>query len=57
VAKSILSDNQDCFIVFITGYAKYALKSFSVHPYDYIVKPINKAKLKNLVTEIVGKNQ
>lgn len=52
VAKSIFSNDQDCFIVFITGYTKYALQSFSVHPYDYIVKPINKAKLKSLVIEI-----
>lgn len=52
VAKSIFSHNPDCFIIFITGYAKYALQSFSVHPYDYIVKPINKAKLKALIKEL-----
>lgn len=55
VAKSIFSHNRDCFIVFITGYAKYALQSFSVHPYDYIVKPINKAKLRALIKELSGK--
>ncbi len=56
VAKSIFSNDQNCLIVFITGYAKYALQSFSVHPYDYIVKPINKAKLKTLVMEIAQKS-
>ena len=56
VAKSIFSNDQDCFIVFITAYAKYALQSFSVHPYDYIVKPINKAKLRTLVIEIAEKS-
>ncbi len=56
VAKSIFSNDQDCFIVFITGYTKYALQSFAVHPYDFIVKPINKAKLKTLVVEIAEKS-
>jgi two-component system LytT family response regulator len=56
VAKSIFSNDQDCFIVFITGYTKYALQSFSVHPYDYVVKPINKAKLKALVIDIAEKS-
>ncbi|KUG03116.1 two-component response regulator [hydrocarbon metagenome] len=56
VAKSIFSNDQDCFIVFITGYTKYALQSFAVHPYDFIVKPINKAKLKTLVMEIAEKS-
>ncbi len=55
-AKSIFSNDQDCFIVFITGHTKYALQSFSVHPYDYVVKPINKAKLKTLVMEIAEKS-
>lgn len=55
VAKSIFSENPDCFLVFITGYAKYALQSFAVHPYDYIVKPVNKARLRTLLAEIAVK--
>jgi two-component system LytT family response regulator len=55
VARSIFSINPDCFMVFITGYTKYALQSFLVHPYDYIIKPINKSKLKALIKEIADK--
>lgn len=57
VAKSIFSNNPDCFIVFITGHTKYALQSFIVHPYDYIVKPINKSRLKRLIKEIADRAQ
>jgi|LFRM01.1.fsa_nt_gb two-component system LytT family response regulator len=32
-------------IVFVTAYTQYALDSFSVHPYDYILKPITKTKV------------
>lgn len=52
VAKSILENNQEVFLVFITGYTKYALESFSVHPYDYILKPVNKNRMQNLIKEI-----
>ena len=31
--------------VFVTGYTQYALNSFTVHPYDYILKPITKDKI------------
>ena len=31
--------------VFVTGYTQYALDSFAVHPYDYILKPITKDKV------------
>lgn len=52
VAKSLLENNQNVFIVFITGYTKYALESFSVHPYDYILKPVNKNRMQKLIQEI-----
>lgn len=55
VARSILENNQDVYIVFITGYTKYALESFSVHPYDYILKPVNKNRLQKLIKEISAK--
>ncbi|NLB89048.1 MAG: response regulator transcription factor [Syntrophomonadaceae bacterium] len=52
VAKSLLENDQEVFLVFITGYTKYALESFSVHPYDYILKPVNKNRMQNLIKEI-----
>ena len=32
-------------IVFLTGYAQYALEAYSVHPSGYLLKPVNKEKL------------
>jgi len=32
-------------IVFITGYSKYALDSFAVHPFDYVLKPVKKDRI------------
>lgn len=52
VARKIFEHNQNIFIVFITGYAQYALDSFIVHPYDYILKPINKNRMIKLIREI-----
>ncbi len=38
--------------VFITGYMEYALDSFCVHPYDYILKPIDIDRLNEVLSEI-----
>ncbi|NLJ71528.1 MAG: response regulator transcription factor [Syntrophomonadaceae bacterium] len=57
VARRIVEHNQNIFIVFITGYAQYALDSFIVHPYDYILKPVNKNRLVKLIQEINAKKE
>ena len=57
VAKTLFENNRDTIIVFITGYAKYALESFSVHPYDYILKPVNKNRIIRLIKEIALKTK
>ncbi len=57
VARKIVEHNRNIFIVFITGYAQYALDSFIVHPYDYILKPINQNRLIKLVQEISLKKE
>jgi two-component system LytT family response regulator len=53
VAKLLRSANPDIQLVFVTGYTNYALEGYSVHPYDYIVKPINKDRVLTLITELV----
>lgn len=45
VSKIISAASPDSVIVFLTGYSKYSLASFAVHPYDYILKPIQKERL------------
>ena len=46
VARRIDQLNNDMYIVFVTGYSKYAVESFDVHPYGYVLKPIRIAQYK-----------
>ncbi len=51
-AKVISSASPGTELIFATGYGKYALDSFVVHPYDYVLKPIRKDKLMEIITEL-----
>ncbi|MDD4171760.1 MAG: LytTR family DNA-binding domain-containing protein [Syntrophomonas sp.] len=51
-AKMIASVSPATVLVFVTGYGKYAPNSFVVHPYDYLLKPIRKDKLTDIITEL-----
>jgi len=55
VAKLISIFSPETHFVFITGYSKYAIDSFAVHPYDYILKPINKDKAMDIIGNLVAK--
>lgn len=57
VAKTINSISPQTKLVFVTGYERYALDAFQVHPYDYVLKPINKDKIMNLITELSRKEK
>jgi two-component system LytT family response regulator len=52
VAKVISNLLPDTFFVFVTGYTKYAVDSFAVHPFDYIIKPVNKDRISEVITKI-----
>lgn len=54
-AKILKKAAPDVEFVFITGYMEYAIDSFRVHPYDYILKPIDIDRLNEVLSEI-GKN-
>lgn len=41
--------------MFITGYAGYALDSFTVHPYDYILKPLKTERVMEVITTLAAK--
>lgn len=60
-AKLISKISPSTSFIFITAHADYAIDSFAVHPYSYLLKPINKELLNNtlndLVHEIVPDNQ
>jgi len=51
LAKQIYASNQGILLVFVTGYASYALESFKVHPFDYLLKPVNKERLTKIIKE------
>ncbi len=55
VARRISRLNNDMYIVFVTGYSKYAVESFEVHPYGYVLKPIKISHLRDLLEEIIAR--
>jgi two-component system LytT family response regulator len=57
VARNIYSFNKEAYMVFITAYSKYAIDSFEVHPYSYILKPIKVARFRELIEEIAEKTK
>jgi two-component system LytT family response regulator len=54
IAKQIYSFNKEAFLVFLTGYPQYAVSSFAVHPFSYVLKPININEFIGLLREISG---
>ena len=54
VAKRIYKKHKESYMVFVTGYSGYAVESFAVHPFGYILKPINIPEFTNLIKEIVS---
>jgi two-component system LytT family response regulator len=56
-AKMIAQVSPDTVCAFLTGYGRYALDAYSAHPYDYVLKPIQKEKLADLLTEIISKKK
>jgi DNA-binding LytR/AlgR family response regulator len=55
VANQIYSFDKEVYLVFLTAHSQYAISSFAVHPYSYILKPIVIEKFKALVKEIADK--
>jgi len=52
VAKAISDISPNTKFVFITGYAKYAIDSFAVHPYDYVLKPIKINRVIDIISAL-----
>jgi two-component system LytT family response regulator len=57
VAKAIYQISPGTTFVFITGYSKYAIESFAVHPYDYVLKPIKIDKVMNILTSLSSSSE
>lgn len=52
LAKELKDISGDIKIVFVTGYADYALEAFSVFAKGYLLKPITKEKLSKVIDEL-----
>ncbi|MDI6707278.1 MAG: LytTR family DNA-binding domain-containing protein [Bacillota bacterium] len=55
VARMIRQINPRMHLVFLTGYSKYALDAFQVHPYDYILKPFKTERVMEVITTLAAK--
>ncbi|TSI07364.1 response regulator [Lysinibacillus sp. BW-2-10] len=56
IAEQINEINEETKIVFVTAYEQYAIEAFRVHAMDYLLKPIDPARLKQSV-EILMKRR
>lgn len=52
LAKDIRDKDIDTSIVFITAYNEHAIEAFKVAAFDYILKPIDPAELKNTIERL-----
>lgn len=52
-ASKILDKSPDTEIVFVTAYEQYAIDAFEVHALDYILKPIDPARLKKTIERMM----
>ncbi|MCR4839492.1 MAG: LytTR family DNA-binding domain-containing protein [Eubacterium sp.] len=42
----------DTLLVFVSNYPEYMSESFSVHPFDFLQKPVTQEKLKKLLNDV-----
>ncbi|MDI3481955.1 MAG: hypothetical protein PWQ97_1610 [Tepidanaerobacteraceae bacterium] len=55
VAKIACELRPEVAIAFVTGYPDFAAESFIVHPYDYIIKPIDVERFQDTVNKMAVK--
>ena len=53
----IRSDDKDVIIIFITSHQQHAIESFTVEPFDYIMKPINEDIINKVLTRALQKHR
>ncbi|AGL02396.1 LytR/AlgR family response regulator transcription factor [Desulfoscipio gibsoniae] len=52
LAEKIQEMKPDLYIIFITAHKEYSLEAYRVYAYDYILKPIDKERVKNTIHRI-----
>ncbi len=56
-ARIIRSNNSTCSIVFITNYPDFVFESFEVNPYRFLLKPISKEDIFNLLSTFISEQR
>lgn len=54
-AKYIMQISSGTHFIFLTAYENYAIQAFQVHPYNYLIKPLNIYQLRNTILELLKK--
>lgn len=54
-ASRVLEGSPDTDIIFVTSYDEYAVEAFEIHALDYLLKPINAARMEKTVERILNK--
>ncbi len=57
LAAKLRDINPRTSIVFVTAYSEFALESYDVFPLDYLLKPVDKHRLKQTVQELATRQQ
>jgi len=55
VAQQIYSFDREAVLIFVTAHPQYAISSFAVHPYSYILKPIVIEEFNAVIKEVADK--
>lgn len=53
-ARKIREFNQELVIVFLTGYSDYVFQGYEVGALDYVMKPAQEKRLRNIVSRVRG---
>lgn len=52
LGRRIRSFNKKMFICFITNFSEYAIDSYRIHAFDYILKPVNQEKVNRFFDDL-----
>lgn len=52
LAEELKKVNSDLYVVYITGHREYSLDAFRLYAFDYILKPIDKERVKTTIRRI-----
>lgn len=53
LALKIREQNQNCIIIFVTNYTTYISDAFDVIPFQYLIKPLNEEKIKEVYNKAI----